>query len=77
MESNPRRALTQNLNTCALITNARLGNSASNVASNREQPHGYYFLRGLIGSLAGSLAIMVIVCIAAWIVIRTGSGHSI
>ena len=30
----------------------------------------------VISSLAGSLAILMFVCVAAWIVISTGSGHS-
>jgi hypothetical protein len=76
MGTTARRALTQNLNTCAPITHARLGNSASNLLSDREGPNVDNSLRSVIGSLAGSLAILLIVCVAAWIVIRTGSGHS-
>jgi hypothetical protein len=76
MGTTARRASTQNLNTCAPNTYARLVSRASNLALDREEPNVDNSLRSVIGSLAGSLAILVIVCVAAWIVIRTGSGHS-
>jgi hypothetical protein len=51
MGTTARRASTQNLNTCVPTTCARLGNSASNLTSDREQPNVDNSLRIVIGSL--------------------------
>ncbi len=45
------------------------------MASNHEPPNAYSVVLSVIGSLAGSLAFLILVGVAALIVISSGTGH--
>jgi hypothetical protein len=45
------------------------------MASDHEPPGAYSVVLSVICSLAGSLAFLVLVGIAAWIIISPGTGH--
>ncbi len=45
------------------------------MASDREPPNTYSAVLNVIGSLAGSLALLMLFGVAAWIVISSGTGH--
>ena len=45
------------------------------MTSDREPPNTYSAVLNVIGSLAGSLAVLMLVGVAAWIVISSGTGH--
>jgi hypothetical protein len=44
-------------------------------ASDNEPPDAKSAVLGVIGSLAGSLAFLILVGVAAWIVVSCGTGH--
>ena len=68
------RALTQKLNDCATIAHTRL-DATSGMALDHEPPGACSVVLTVICSLAGSLAFLVLVGIAAWIIISPGSGY--
>ena len=45
------------------------------MASDREPTNTYSAALNVIDSLAGSLALLILVGIAAWIIISSGTGH--
>ena len=47
----------------------------SGMTSNHEPPNTYGAVLSVIGSLAGALVFLMLVGVAAWIVISSGTGH--